>query len=96
MINPLDDFYAKLSPKELRVQARNDNAIAKAGSLQAAYGEHLSRVVPGRGEWAGTFWVLRGVVSDGPYNSYFFALKEARHLDATCARNAALKEKADA
>ncbi len=79
--NPLEAIYAKMSGKELRVQLRNDNAIARAGSLWNAYGKNPSRVVPGRGEWAGTFWCLKGEISDGPFHYLIDAVNHGRELD---------------
>ncbi len=80
-MSALEAIYAKMTDKELRVQIRNDNAIARAGGLQKAYGTSLSRVVPGRGEWAGTFWCLKGEISDGPFDRYLEALNHGRALD---------------
>lgn len=77
----LDALYARMSPKELRVQIRNDNAIARAGSLQKAYGTNRSREVPGRGEWAGTFWCLKGDIADGPFDCLIDAVNHGRELD---------------
>lgn len=81
MTDALEKLYAKMSPKELAVQIRNDNAIARAGGLQAAYGKNRSRTVPGRGEWAGTFWSLKGEISDGPFKSGIEADNHGRALD---------------
>ncbi|QCI93386.1 hypothetical protein [Novosphingobium sp. EMRT-2] len=50
------------------VERRNQDAIARAGSLAAAYGDDPSRIVPGRGIWAGKWWVLKGAICDGPYD----------------------------
>lgn len=75
------ELYARMTEKELRVQIRNDNAIAKAGSLKKAYGDSPSRVVPGRGEWAGTFWCLKGDIADGPFKNSIDAENCGRELD---------------
>ena len=77
----LEKLYAKMSPKELRVQISNDNAIVRAGSLQKAYGPNRARAVPGRGEWAGTFWSLKGEISDGPFDTLIDAVNHGRSLD---------------
>jgi len=81
MSDAMQRLYARLSEKELRVQIRNDNAVSRAGSLHAAYGSNPSRVVPGRGEWAGTFWCLKGEISDGPFTSLIDAENCGRELD---------------
>lgn len=81
MSDVMDRLYAKMSDKELRVQIRNDAAICRAGSLQAAYGKNPSRVVPGRGEWAGMFWCLKGDVAEGPFTNSIDAENCGRELD---------------
>lgn len=81
MDDVMQRLYASMTEKELRVQVRNDNAISRAGSLQAAYGKNPSRIVPGHGEWAGTFWCLKGEISDGPFYVYIDAINHGRELD---------------
>ena len=52
---------------EAAIDHRNNLAIHRAGSLRAAYGDNPSRIVPGRGIFAGEWWILKGSICDGPY-----------------------------
>lgn len=58
----------EMTPAEQAVENRNRRAIQRAGSLEAAYGTDPSRIVPGRGAWAGKWWILKGSICDGPYD----------------------------
>lgn len=63
----MTEITDRLRAAEDAVERRNNLAIQRAGSLAAAYGTGPSRIVPGRGIWAGKWWVLKGAICDGPY-----------------------------
>lgn len=62
------DISDTMTSAEAAVEYRNWMAIQRAGSLEAAYGNGPSRIVPGRGVWSGKWWVLKGDICDGPYD----------------------------